>query len=709
MRTWILQRYQTYARITLWLGIFLSPVVFHRGTQDVFNLLKFTVLVITGVAAAAVYVIWSAERGIWVPRFNLLYATGAFLFACLLATIFSQNPIVSLIGLYHRYGGLLPFLLYAVIMIVIVGLYWEKPTELRDIPQASTLASVLLALYVLIQAAGQDWIPWRDSSGGPPPYPVGTMGNSNFAGAYLGIALPFVVYMAATAKRDIYKVALWIFVAFDVLALWFTQTRGGMIAAGTGLAAMAFAYRDRLPRRIKIAAVIAVALAVVLSGIVLFHPGSDRPPAPFDRIEVFRTGTFNIRTFYWTTALRIGMDNPVVGVGLDQYYANYPPHRLPEDGAQLGLTITDKPHNIFLEYFSNAGVLGLGSYLVLVGLALWYGLTRSGGEGKDKSRALLVAFLGVLAGYLGQGVFSIDVPPLAFMGWLGIAGIAAIADPRIVSARQALSAVAPGPRGKGKAKKARRPQQSGTRVARYGATRWPVHITAVVLAGAVAFFGALPLRADAKVKEASGSQSTESAGTDRLYDEAIRLHPFEASYRSQAGAWQESLANKSQDKAVQKDRFEKALAYFEEAHRMQQGNIFYLLNIARVKTSMAEKLDANLFPEAERWWRRVVDHDPNDWDVRNRYALMLNAYANSKQGDRTLRERTAVELEKSLAMKKDHTTGWINLAKVYASLGDVAKAQKAVARALALEPANEEAVKLSQTLSASVSPTATGG
>lgn len=707
MRTWILQRYQAYARIAMWLGIFLSPVVFHRGTQDVFNLLKFTVLVVTGVAAAAIYIIWSAERGIWVPRFNLMYATGAFLLACLLATVFSQNSVVSLIGLYHRYGGLLPFLLYAVIMIVIVGLYWEKPTDLRDIPMASTLASFLLTLYVLIQAAGQDWIPWRDSSGGPPPYPVGTMGNSNFAGAYLGIALPFVIYMAATAKRDIYRAALWILVALDVLALWFTQTRGGMIAAGTGLLAMAIAYRDRLPGWLKIAAVVSLILFVVLAGIVLIHPGSDQPPAPFNRIEALRTGTFTIRTYYWTTAWRIGIKDPIVGVGLDQYYANYPPNRLREDGAELGLTITDKPHNIFLEYFANAGILGVGSYLLLVGLALWYGLTRSRGVGQEQSRTLLIAFFGVLAGYLGQGVFSIDVPPLAFMGWLAIAGIAAIADPGIIAARQAIVSPAPGPKGKGK--KARQPQPSGTRVARYGTTRWPVHIGAIVLAVLIAFIGVRPLRADAKVKEAAGSQNTESAGTDRLYDEAIRLHPLEASYRSQAGAWQETLANKAEDKATQKKHFERALGYFEDAHDMQEGNIFYMLNIARVKTSMAEKLDPALFPEAERWWKRVADHDPNDWDVRNRYALMLNSYANSKQGDRKLRERTAAELERSLAIKKDHTTGWINLAKVYASLGDMTKAKRAVARALALEPTNDEAVKLSRTLSAPVTQTAPGG
>ncbi|MCA1839970.1 MAG: O-antigen ligase family protein, partial [Actinobacteria bacterium] len=476
MRTWILQRFQTYSRYCIMGAVFLSPVVFNRKTQDVFNLLKFTVLLVLGIAALLLYIAWSAERGIWFPRFNIGIASGAFLFSCLLATVFSEDKVLSLIGLYHRYGGFIPFALYVCIMLTIVGLHWERPALLRDIAKASVAASLAMTAYVVIQALGLDWIPWKDSTGGPPPYPVGTMGNSNFAGGYLGIAIPFFVYIAATAKRDFTRTLLFLFVGIDLIALWFTQTRGGMIAAVAGLLTMAFVYRDKLARWVRLSAIAALALGVILAVVVLFHPGAKEPPKPLANVEALRTGTFSVRTYYWQTAVRIFTHRPVVGVGLDLYYANYPRQRLPKDGAQLGLTITDKPHNIFLEYLANAGALGFLSYLALAGLGLWYGLKRSR-DPDDPNRFLLAAFLSVLAGYLAQGVFSIDVPPLAIMGWIALGGIAAIADPGVVRARSQVT-VTSGPQGRGKGKKKNQPtprRAMSMRVARHGPALWPLH------------------------------------------------------------------------------------------------------------------------------------------------------------------------------------------------------------------------------------------
>src|SRR6266571_3961908 len=163
MRTWILQRYQVYARITLLIGLAAAPVIFLRTTVDVFNLVKITALWIFTVLAVALWVMWSAERGAWLPKMRLFWAAGAFLAAMVLATIFSEQPSLSLLGLYHRYGGLVPFVLYAIIALAIVGLYWERPGDVKEVARAATIASMLLAAYVLWQKAGLDWIPWRDS------------------------------------------------------------------------------------------------------------------------------------------------------------------------------------------------------------------------------------------------------------------------------------------------------------------------------------------------------------------------------------------------------------------------------------------------------------------------------------------------------------------------------------------------------------------
>src|SRR5258707_9306341 len=113
MRTWILQKWNAYARVTLLAGLVVAAVGFTRETIDVFNLFKITTLWLFGVIGIGLWVIWAAERGAWLPKVRLFWAAGAFLAAMLLATLFSQEPGLSPSGLYHRSGGSLPSPLYA--------------------------------------------------------------------------------------------------------------------------------------------------------------------------------------------------------------------------------------------------------------------------------------------------------------------------------------------------------------------------------------------------------------------------------------------------------------------------------------------------------------------------------------------------------------------------------------------------------------------
>src|SRR6266851_10402564 len=526
MRTWILQRWLSYARVTLLIGLFLSPLIFLRTTIDVFNLVKISTLWIFGVFAVAIWAIWAAERGAWLPKLHLFWAAGAFLVAILLATVFSQDPGLSFLGLYHRYGGLLPFLLYAVIGLVIVGLYWERPDDLKEIPIAITGACLVMIPLVLWQATkiqctaqGPFCIPWRDSNGQPPSFPVGTMGNSNFAGGFFALAAPLFLYVVLTAKNLAVKLLLAAGFILELLALWFTQTRGAFIAVGVSFVVAAFLYRDRLPRWLRLLALAATIAGAFVALIVFVHPGMKQAPGFFSKAGAyspFRTGTFQDRSYYWITALRIFRHHPILGTGPDTYYANYPLFRLAKDGAKLGLTITDKPHNVFLEYASNAGILGIGTYLTLVGLALVYGYRRVR-QLEGPARLLLVAFMTTLVAYLANQFFSIDVPPLAVMGWVALAGIAVLADPGAVAAREAIAAArsSQGPKGMRKKKKVPGARSAapygGTRVLRQGQTRWLVHILAGVVALVAVAIGVRPFWADHLAHDGQQAQANQAS------------------------------------------------------------------------------------------------------------------------------------------------------------------------------------------------------
>lgn len=717
MRTWVLQRWQTYARLSLLTALFLSPVIFTRVTVDVFNLTKITSLWIFGILALAGWVVLSSERGVWVPRLRLFWFAGAFLLAVLLSTLLSQDTGLSLIGLYHRYGGLIPFLLYAMIALLIVGLYWERPDDLKEVPRATTLASAMLAGYVLIQQIGWDWIPWRDSNGQPPAFPVGTMGNSNFAGGYLAIAAPLFLFVVVSTKDRTWRIILAGAFALDLLALWYTQTRGALIAVGVSAAAIAFLYRDRLPRWLRLTTLVGVVGALLLGVVVLFHPGMQQAPGLFSKagqFSPFRTGTFQDRSYYWITALRIFKHHPVLGTGPDTYYANYPIFRLAKDGAKLGLTITDKPHNIFLEYASNTGILGLGSYLTLMGAALWFGYRRVQ-QLEGTARMLLVAFMGTLVAYMTNQFFSIDVPPLAVMGWVALAGIAVLADPGAVAARAVIEAArarkAPN-RGQQKKKKAAArtpPPYGGIRVVRTGRTNWLAHSITGVLALVLVYVGIRPFLADHLAHNGQIAQASQAspASVVAIFRHAFDFQSLEPSYLSLAGSVYESLAGTSTDPATRAQDFSLALPQFQEALRLQPESVFNMMSVARIYTNWGTA-DPTKFPLADRWWQKAVAQDPTDWQVRDNYALMLSAWADSAPTDTNVRNREITAFEAVVKIRPDQSGAWGSLAKAYTAVGRTTQAKQAATTALSLDKNNTDAKAILASSTATASPT-TGG
>jgi O-antigen ligase len=700
MREWILQRFQVYGRVMLMAGVFLAPVIFDRGTADIFNLVKFTTLWVTGMAALVLFLAWSAERRVWPPRFKLLNAAAVFLAVCALATIFSQNRLLSLIGLYHRYGGLVSFVLYAVIMVVIAGLYWERPEDLKEVARASAAGSLVMSAYILIQAANLDWIHWSTANGGRPPFPVGTMGNSNFAGDYLGIAVPFLFYVAMAARRPIWKTFWSALVGLDLLALWYTQTRGGMIAAFAGLVTFALMNRKRIPRWANVALAFGLALSAVTALLVLWHPGSSRPPGPLARFETLRTSTFTIRLYYWDAARRIFLDHPILGTGLQSYAGNYPSYRLPQDGALLGLGITDDPHSIFFNYAATTGILGLGAYLALIGLALWYGF-RQAGRLDGPRRLLLVAFVSALVGYLAEGAVSIDIPPLAVMGWVALGGIAALADPKLEAARE--KAEAELPKGRPGLQKKPKSRNGGGRA---GSGRplaetnprpalWPVHVALALTGAFIIGEGTRPFLADVKAKDTLLRQTNRTTIAQALQkvQQAIRYFPLEPAYRTLAAGVYENLSRVEPDLKMKRRWIALAADRRLDVYRRQPKSVSNMEGVATTYQRWGSTLDPAKYYEADRWFTRAVAFDPTDWQLHANYGEFLANWARIA-GDQAIRLRAEKQMTTAVRMHPDDAPTWVKLGKLYQALGEPSKAKAAFERASRIDSSNQEAKNL---------------
>lgn len=659
---WIAERFGAYGRFCVVGCLLLTPIAFyHRRSRVIWTTPKVAVLWLAVLGALGFWAFWCAERRAWPPRFRSLWPAAAYAIAAAIATAFSLSPRMSLVGLSERYGGLLPLLLYIGAMVALVGLWWERPERSRTLMVAVAASAMAQALAVLLQQAGIDRTLWE----GPVPgtlydYPPGLQGHSNFAGAHLGIAVAALVYLIRTGRSRRWRAALGAGLGIDALALWYTRSRGGMLAAILGLAAMALANRRRPLRAWVKAGAAAGAVAVLLAGTLIgLRADSGAPSGEAAETDLLRTRTLDLRLTYWAAALRILADHPIVGTGLDTFYAYYPAYRPASDGSGLDARIgVDKPHNVVLERATDSGVLGLAAYLCVVALALLYGYRRCR-VATGHERALLAAFLGLLCAYLAQAAVSIDQPSLALTGWVAVGGVVVLADPSLVRAREA---PAPGP--------ARAARRTGRR-SRASFARRTALVLAVPAALGAGVVGLAPLRADI-------------AAQDGRFADAARLDPASTDARV-AAARRAQLTGAASPDADQKRRLlDEARRRYLNALALKPRDPRALLGLAAVETAWASGVDPARFADARRWWQQAMANDPNNLLLRQAHARELPDAVRA----------TVTRLEAEAQVRRQDSATRVDLAYAYLAQGDSARARAAIEEAARLDPTNRRARSL---------------
>lgn len=669
---WLEARGRVWAWWLVLAAVALAPVVFDTGTADVFNLTKLTLITVLVVPAAALVLVSRPRPRPPVPRAAVPVAVFAAVTA--LATALSINPLTSLIGAYQRYNGLLTLLVDIAAAAVVVACAWDRAARIRELAFAILAGATVLAAYVTVQATGHDYFAFRDAFGNPDPFPGGGMGNSNFAGGYLAITLPLwtiPILRPPAGRARLARRAAAAGTALGAVALWLTESRGGLVAALAAAVALAVLHRGRVPRAAVVGTVAAAAIVVVVAVVVVWHPFMDDVPSPLEGIGVLRTESVDIRGEQWRAAVSMIADRPVLGSGPESYVALASRHRSPEAGAAEGLLLADKPHNLLLETGVASGLVGIAA-LVAVYAVVLRGAVRTRATADETDVALVAA----LAAYLVQAQFSIDVPALALVGWLLVAALVVRTDPQVVAARAAVERASTSKRSRPKPT-ARAPERL------VGVPRPVVVGTVGLVAAALVAVAVQPYFADrdagTALRLAADDDATvrDVAGAWRA---AIERHPWESTYRLDEGIAWERAALAATDPQQVAAYAQAAAASYGEAERLRPGTALVAARRANTATLLA-RAGAATFDEAEAAWQRALDLDPYDWEVHNGYALMLVSWANAEDGDLATLERAERELEVTVYIRNDQADVWANLAQVRGALGDDAGADEAQAAA----------------------------
>jgi len=600
----------------------VSALLFWTRGLDNFDMIKWTVVVL---AAAAIAITGAARvfvRGrVGVPRGPVAWAVAAFVVALVLATVTSDAPVVSLMGVHRRYSGLLLYASCALLFVAVLRRFDER--SVSSLALAIGVGAVGMTLYGLVQLVGADPFPFARRYSGI----FSTVGNPNFAAGYLGATLPLVVWPAIAPRRPLaVRLLAAGLAAAQVVALTATNSSQGFFSAGAGLGVLAVAWvlaQERSwSRPAAVGLLAAGGLAVVTAAAGLAGAG------PLSVLS--RQRSFELRIYYWQTALNILRDQPLLGAGLDRYGVNYRLHR------PLGVILSsdlpatnDAAHNVVLQMLSSGGlVLGL-AYLAVLGLTAWAlvtGLRRHRGE----RLLLLGAVGGAWLGYQAQSMVSIDVPALAVLHWvlagavLVVAGAPLVRDvvlrPGVVAAAQRTGA-----KGKGKGKQRGASQQRGGKTSvRDG--RIAVGATAVL--GLVAVYAlTLPLRADTAAGAAlrdEAAQDYQAAKAD--VDRAIDLAPWEFQYWFERGRYH-----------VATEDYRDALAAYIDSAERAGGDLKPVLAAARA----ARVAGQNQF--TEQWYSEALEIEPRHPQLKVEFARFLQDQGRAAEAERLAREALAID------------------------------------------------------------------
>ncbi len=349
------------------------------------------------------------------PIFLCAVTLGAWWF---FTTLFALHKPTALNGFYGRYNGLWNQA-FCMLLFLLISSSAVKLGQIERILKLFIAALIPVSGYAIAQYFDLDPIAW------PRGRSASTIGHPVILAATLGLGLPFILTFLLQAGTLIRK-AIWGTILLIVsLAAVTTLARGPWIAIVFSLLlVLAWAYRDRRLRFSR-AAIVAVLLSV--GAVLSLSLSQAKLSSLVDRVvSITRASSDNsvrVRLIYYSAALEITRDHPIVGVGFESFPLIYPRYRPVEGAAITGDVIPSMVHNGYLQTAVTSGIPGLIFWLAFLASVLFALLRRIRASAEGEKQVLCVAFLASIAGYLIQDLSGWQEVSLSAFFWV-ILGLA---------------------------------------------------------------------------------------------------------------------------------------------------------------------------------------------------------------------------------------------------------------------------------------------
>lgn len=361
--------------------IFVLPFVFSRETNELYEFPKITFLYTVCTIISALFLSDLVIRPRKTTRLPL--ALTLFLISAGISTLFSSHTSTSLFGYYSRFAD--SFIFYVALAIIYyIGINVLSKSDVKMLFKVAQVGSVFLFMFAL----GQYFEPLSFLWGGRLQDRVfSTLGQPNWYAQYLLILLGITLYEYVFRNGKIY----FIFYIVQFFSLWLTFSISGLVGF---LVLVAFYFFGFLIRRVTVEArpnilLRFVAVASVTLLIPLLFPGMFRDRLNDVLIDtkkvvsrytvvLAQTGSKTylisdpgyIRSGLWKGTVEMITSEPKVfmfGTGPETFPYFFQKFR----PAELNYSsewnyVFNKPHNYYLETWTEQGIIGVLAYLYLL-------------------------------------------------------------------------------------------------------------------------------------------------------------------------------------------------------------------------------------------------------------------------------------------------------------------------------------------------------
>ena len=392
--------------ITLAAVVAVTLVMAPYTSIDPINLPKLCMLAFFAVIAVSLAA--PALKRVFTSEFSVLAVLlTLFVIQIVLVIIFAGSSFEGqFFGTYGRNTGALAYISLA-FMLLSSALISEKEFLKKFIYMTFAVGSLLI-VYGNMQFLGLEPFPFNNAY--TVNAPIGTFGNPDFQSAFMGlIAVVAFTMILNTSLKPLARVGIAIMGLVSIIVIYETLAKQGYFAfiAGAGTVSTLWLFMTKR----KTMAVSLGGFGIVGGLIVFLGLINTGPLASY-----LYKSSLEARGYYWRAAMKMLIDHPFFGVGMDSYGDWFRRARPADYFANGFFSVSNTAHNVPLDIAASGGFPLIALYcavLAVVILSIVKVAKRS--DGFD---VYFAAIVGAWAAYQVQSFVSINQLGLAVWGWV---------------------------------------------------------------------------------------------------------------------------------------------------------------------------------------------------------------------------------------------------------------------------------------------------